>query len=226
MRSWNIYTLIVSLVAFVSVLFNIKLLQDRVTSKNITFTVVDVLDGDTFTIESAGETRRVRLIGVDTPETGKCLSKEAKNTLSNLIEDKDVVLEDQFTDPYGRIMANVYAGDKYINKEMLALGMGRMDYYEHPRREQLKTAYAVARGKKRGIFSQKCISRTPPVSTDSTVLCDVKGNIDDNTQKKIYFLPDCNNYSQVTIDLSTDDQWFCSEGEAIQAGFAKSTTCK
>ena len=221
----KIYTILVTLVALVSLIVNALLLHNR-SSNAKTYQVSEIIDGDTFTIESAGETRRVRLIGVDTPETGKCLSREAKNTLSKFVVNKNVLLEDQFTDPYGRIMANVYAGDRYINQEMLALGLGRMDYYEHPRREQLKTAYAVARENKRGIFSQKCISRTPPVSSDSTVLCDVKGNIDDNTQKKIYFLPDCNNYSQVTIDLSTSDQWFCSEGEAIQAGFAQSTTCK
>src|SRR3989344_1664484 len=161
----RIYTLLISLVAVVSLVVNGILLQSRSTTKKEVFHVSEVIDGDTFTIVSGTETRRERLIGEETTETGKCLSKEAKNTLSNLVENKDVILEDQFTDPYGRIMANVYAGDKYINKEMLALGMGRMDYYEHPRREQLKTAYAVARENKRGIFSQKGISRTPPVSS-------------------------------------------------------------
>lgn len=177
----RIYTLLVSLVALASLLFNVKLIHDKFVTKVMTFQVVEVIDGDTFTIESRGETRRVRLMGVNTPEMGRCLSNEAKNKLSNLVTKKDVVLEDQFTDPYGRIMANVYVGDKYINGQMLASGMGRMDYYEHPRREQLKTAYATARKEKRGIFSQKCISRTPPVSSDSSNLCDVKGNIDDNT---------------------------------------------
>lgn len=53
----------------------------------------------------------------------------------------------------------------------------------------------------------------------------IKGNIDDNIQKKTYYLPTCNNYSQVVIDLSTDDQWFCTEQEALKAGFTKSKTC-
>jgi len=123
-------------------------------------------------------------------------------------------------------MANVFVGNTYINKKMLESGLGRMDYYEHPRREELKTAYAMARAKKIGIFSQMCLSLTPPISSETGDVCGVKGNIDTNTQKKYYFLPACRNYSQVTIDLSTDDQWFCSESEAIQAGFAQSTTCK
>ena len=100
-----------------------------------------------------------------------------------------------------------------------------MDYYENPQKEALKKAYADARAKKIGIFSQMCLSLTPPISSETGDVCGVKGNIDTNTQKKYYFLPACRNYSQVTIDLSTDDQWFCSEGEAIEAGFAKSKTC-
>lgn len=222
----KIYTVLVTLVALTSLVVNAILLQDRSVSKIMTFQVVEVLDGDTFTIKSAGETRRVRLIGVNTPEVGKCLSDEARDKLSELIAGKEVSLEDQFTDPYGRIMANVFVGDIYVNKAILEFGLGRMDYYENPQRETLKAAYADARDKKRGVFSKQCLSVTPPVSADSALRCDVKGNVDDNTQKKIYFLSNCRNYSQVTIDLSTDDQWFCTEEEAIQKGFTKSTTCE
>lgn len=221
----RIYTVFISLVALLSLVVNAILLYDRTNPDGTVFNVIEVIDGDTFTIEINGDTRRVRLMGVDTPEAGKCLGREAKEKLSELILDKSVSLKDQFTDPYGRIMANVFAVSIYVNKVMLESGLGRMDYYENPRRDELKSAYGQARSEKLGIFSNKCISRTPPFSPGSTILCDVKGNIDDNTQKKVYFRPDCNNYSQVTIDISSDDRWFCSEEEAIEAGFAKSKTC-
>src|SRR3989344_4488533 len=121
-------------------------------------------------------------------------------------------------------MANVFSGDSYINKEILSFGLARMDYYENPHREELKTAYGEARAKKFGIFSGVCISKTAP-TTQEGMLCDIKGNLDDNTQKKNYFLSTCRNYSQVTIDLSSEDSWFCTEEEAIKAGFSKSKTC-
>ncbi|MBI4991067.1 thermonuclease family protein [Candidatus Gottesmanbacteria bacterium] len=216
--------LFILLIAVTSLLLNAKLISDRITSKRAVFQVSEVIDGDTFKIMSNNEERRVRLMGVDIPETGKCLSSEAKDKLTQLVLGKDVVLEDQFSDPYGRIMANVYAGNIFVNKEMLSSGLGRMDYYENPHKEELKAAYADAKFKKLGIFSGICISKTPPVSNKG-IPCAIKGNIDDNTQKKIYFLPGCRNYSQVTIDLSTADQWFCSENEAVTAGFTKSTTC-
>lgn len=217
--------IILSLVAAISLMLNIILLYDRLVPKQISFPVLEVIDGDTFKIKENNETRRVKLMGVNTPEIGKCLSSEAKDKLTELVLGKEVVLKDQFSDPYGRIMANVFVNNQYVNKEMLVSGLGRMDYYENPHRDELKAAYEEARLKKLGVFSNICLSLTPPISPETGNACTVKGNIDDNTQKKIYYLSDCNNYSQVVIDLSTDDQWFCFEGEAAKAGFEKSKTC-
>lgn len=215
----------ISLIAVISLLLNAKLIYDRIISKRAGFRVQEVIDGDTFKIISNRQERRVRLMGVDAPEMGKCLGQKAKDKLSELIMGKDVVLQDQFSDPYGRIMANVFAGNIYVNKEMLSLGLARMDYYENPHREELKTAYNEARKQKLGLYNGSCISLIPPISPITHSPCDIKGNIDDNTQKKIYFLSTCKNYSQVTIDLSTSDQWFCTEKEATAAGFTKSPTC-
>ena len=219
------FTILVTIIAVISIVLNIKLLHERKNADLISYKVLEVIDGDTFRIELGGEERRVRLMGVDAPELGKCLGIEAKEKLEELILNKQVLLKDQFSDPYARIMANVFDGEKYINKEILLSGFGRMDYYENPMREDLKDAYAQARNKKVGIFAGICISKTPPISSETGEHCNVKGNIDDNTQKKYYFLSVCRNYSQVTIDLSTEDTWFCSEEEAIKAGFVKSKTC-
>lgn len=217
--------IILSLVAAISIALNVFFLHDRSSSKEATYKVLEVIDGDTFKINNNSEERRVRLIGVNAPETGKCLGIEAKDKLIKLVLGKDVSLKDQFSDPYGRIMANVFVGNQYVNSEMLLSGLGRMDYYENPHRDELKAAYEQARLKKLGVYSGICLSLTPPISPQTGIACTVKGNIDDNNQKKIYYLPDCNNYSQVIIDLSTDDQWFCSDGEAVRAGFEKSKTC-
>ncbi|MBI3384670.1 thermonuclease family protein [Candidatus Gottesmanbacteria bacterium] len=215
MSKSNPFLIFLSLLTALSLLLNIKLLSDRRVLQP-TYKVLEVIDGDTFKINN---NRRVRLMGVNTPETGKCLASQAKEKLAGLVLGKDVTLSDQFSDPYGRIIANVFNDGKYINYEMLTSGLARMDYYENPHRDELKKAYEQAREKKLGIFGNLCISAIPPDS------CGIKGNIDDNTQKKFYYLPNCNNYSQVIIDLSTEDQWYCSEAEAIKAGFTKSKTC-
>ena len=225
----NILFFFVFFVAFASLLLNFKLLAERQTFKPTSFKVLEVIDGDTFKIESGSETRRVRLMGINTPEAGKCLADKAQEKLKELVLGKDVILQDQFNDPYGRIMANAFIGNTYVNKEMLLLGLGRMDYAENPHKEELKAAYAKAREEKIGLFSQICISLIPPIrqlaDPKSPIPCAIKGNLDDNTQKKSYYLLICKNDSEVIIDLSTEDQWFCSDAEAQKAGFTKSPNC-
>ena len=75
--------------------------------------VTKVIDGDTIEIEG-GE--KVRLIGVDTPETVDpkksvgCFGKEASNKNKQLVEGKKVILESdsEDMDRYGRLLRYVY----------------------------------------------------------------------------------------------------------------------
>ena len=91
-----------------------------------TFTCTRVVDGDTI-ILSNGE--RVRLIGVDTPETKhpnkpvQYFGKEASAFTKRMVEGKEVTLEygQQQRDKYGRLLAYVYLmdGTLTLNKKGL-----------------------------------------------------------------------------------------------------------
>jgi len=89
-----------------------------------------VIDGDTFVI-ARGE--RVRMIGVDTPETKhpqkpvQYFGKEASEFTSRMIEGKAVTLEYdwQRRDRYGRLLAYVYLPDgTFLNAEIIKQGYG------------------------------------------------------------------------------------------------------
>lgn len=75
--------------------------------------VIKVVDGDTFEIEGG---QKVRLIGVDTPETVDprrpvgCFGKEASNNSKNLLEGREVILQKDVsdTDKFGRLLRLVY----------------------------------------------------------------------------------------------------------------------
>jgi micrococcal nuclease len=92
-------------------------------------TVIKVYDGDTITIASklpylGSPLYRfsVRLAGIDTPEMhGTEVERAilARNTLSNLILNKKVKLENVCTEKYGRLLADVYLDDLHINKWMI-----------------------------------------------------------------------------------------------------------
>lgn len=92
-------------------------------------TVIKVYDGDTITIASKLPYRgsplyrfSVRLAGIDTPEMqGPEVERAilARNTLSNLILNKKVKLENVRNEKYGRLLANVYVNDIHVNKWMI-----------------------------------------------------------------------------------------------------------
>ena len=94
--------------------------------------VVKVYDGDTFTLAAKlpntdGPVYRfaVRLNGIDTPEikgktaTEKELAKRARDALSSLIMNKNVILKNVETEKYGRLLAEVYVDDININNYMI-----------------------------------------------------------------------------------------------------------
>jgi hypothetical protein len=67
------------------------------------------------------------------------------------------------------------------------------------------------------------------VSTQNTQhpTCIIKGNIDKNkyTDNKKYYLPGCAQYDFTIVEKDIGEDWFCTEKEAIQAGFVKAETC-
>lgn len=82
------------------------------------YSVVYVLDGDTFEI-SGGE--RVRLIGINTPEVGEECSSQATQRLKELILNKTVFLKKDVseTDRYGRLLRYVYVNGLFVNEELV-----------------------------------------------------------------------------------------------------------
>jgi len=92
-----------------------------------------VIDGDTIVVDIDGKQERVRLIGVDTPETVhpskpvEYFGKEASEFTKNMVEDKRVRLEYdwQRRDKYGRLLAYVYLEDGFfLNAEIIKQGFG------------------------------------------------------------------------------------------------------
>lgn len=70
--------------------------------------VVDVADGDTLTIRDRGSNRhRVWLAGIDAPKSKQPFAQASKQHLSQLVADKEVSVEWQHRDRYGRIVGKV-----------------------------------------------------------------------------------------------------------------------
>lgn len=100
------------------------------------FNVMRVIDGDTFVVaDGSPKGVKVRLIGVDAPETrnsGKrkigFYGKEAKEYLHKLIDGKQVRLayDAGKRDRYGRLLAYVYVGNLFINADLVKKGYAQV----------------------------------------------------------------------------------------------------
>ncbi len=83
--------------------------------------VVKVVDGDTVHLEDGG---KVRLIGINTPETGTPMAAEAKALLASLVLDKIVYLQNDVErrDAYKRRLAYIFLEDRFVNGEIVRRG--------------------------------------------------------------------------------------------------------
>jgi micrococcal nuclease len=93
----------------------------------LTGEVVRVSDGDTIRVRlDSGREERVRYIGVDTPELAshECFAERAAAFNARLVEGREVRLERdaEERDRYGRLLAYVYAGDTFVNAELVRRG--------------------------------------------------------------------------------------------------------
>lgn len=88
--------------------------------------VVKISDGDTITVQYNTKSKRkltVRLFGIDAPELKQSFGLISKKYLSDLIINKDVLIEFFGEDQYGRALGKVYLGDACINEDMVKSGL-------------------------------------------------------------------------------------------------------
>ena len=99
----------------------------------VTAYVVRAVDGDTIEARIGGRLEDVRYIGVDTPETVKpgtpvqCFGRRASAFNHALVEGRRVrlVFGVERHDVYGRALAYVYLGHRFVNAILVRQGLAR-----------------------------------------------------------------------------------------------------
>ena len=92
-----------------------------------------VVDGDTVIVRADGGVLRVRLLGIDTPETVDpdrpvgCFGPEASAYTKHLLTGRSVTLvyDRELHDRYGRLLAYVYRRGRFDNASLIELGYAR-----------------------------------------------------------------------------------------------------
>ena len=107
---------------FILVLF--LFLSNFANAKTIEGLVVGVADGDTITIlDQQKNTYKIRLQGIDAPEKNQAFGEKSKQSLHNLVHSKQVSIEYDKEDKYGRIVGKVTVDDVDVCLQQLVLGM-------------------------------------------------------------------------------------------------------
>ena len=117
--------------------------------------MIGVSDGDTLTVLSGKTQTRIRLHGIDAPETGQDYGSRAKQVASDLAFGKIVTVQPVDKDRYGRTVAEVILPDgRSMNREMV--GQGAAWWYREfaPADHRLARLEAEAKAARRGLWSQ------------------------------------------------------------------------
>lgn len=117
------------------------------------YSVVHIADGDTIDITVNNKKIRVRLLGINSPESVaqnrpvECYGKEAGIYMKTLVEGKSVRVEldpqkPEF-DEYGRLLAYIYEGDNFVNMQMISSG-NAYEYTYHNEKYKYQTEFKTA----------------------------------------------------------------------------------
>ena len=124
-----------------------------------------VVDGDTICVIINGREKKVRYIGVDTPETKdprkpvERFGKEAAAFNMKLVERKTVKLVKDVseTDRYGRLLRYVYTGTLFVNAELVRQGYAYASSYppDVSHQEEFKKLQKQAMSAGLGLWAQR-----------------------------------------------------------------------
>lgn len=137
----------------------------NVLAKDLEGKIVGVSDGDTATMlieQPNGKlTVRIRLAQIDAPEKSQPWGQKSKQALSDLIYNKTIRAEVETKDRYGRVVANLYDGDVWVNLRMVDNGHAWM-YRQYSNNLQIAQSESQAKQSGLGLWSLPEAERIPP----------------------------------------------------------------
>ena len=130
--------------------------------------VVRIVDGDTIVVRIDDDDEKIRIIGINTPESVKpnspveCFGEEASAYMRSLLQAGDFVnvstdSTQDTRDRNGRLLAHVFFGDENIGEQMIQGGYAYEYTYRDPYIYQVeyKIAERDARNNNQGLWSSE-----------------------------------------------------------------------
>lgn len=188
---------------------------------------LQIVDGDTLKLD--GTTYRIN--GIDAPEYGqKCresgkgtwpCGKEAVSKLEALAASGAVSCEPLEDDQFGRKVADCFAGSVNLGQAMVRTGYAwafvrYSDKYVGEEQLARSEQIGIWQGKTQPAWEYRA-KRWEVAEQVAPEGCPIKGNI--SKHGRIYHAPWSPWYSRTKVSVQKGERWFCSEGEALEAGW-------
>lgn len=140
---------------------------DLNNSDYLVASVIKVVDGDTLSVSLDSKNTKVRLIGINTPETVdprkgvECFGKEASNKVKEILKKGTIIYiqtddSQQKYDSFGRLLGYVFLQDgRLLNQMLIEEGYAYEYTYKHPYvySIEFKKAENSAKNKKVGLWA-------------------------------------------------------------------------
>ncbi|MFV0297731.1 MAG: thermonuclease family protein [Hyphomicrobiaceae bacterium] len=185
------------------------------------------IDGDTLAVGGV----RVRLEGIDAPEleqtcndaegrTWAC-GRAAQSWLARAVANRLVSCEDRGLDKYRRVLGICSIDGRNLNAELVRRGLAwafvrysrsYVDQEHDARRQRV----GIWSGPSRPAWEYRHGSWHQALAT-APAGCPIKGNV--SPRGRIYHMPWSPWYRRIRMDQGKGKRWFCSEAEAIKAGW-------
>ena len=185
--------------------------------------VVGITDGDTVTVLTAAKQQvKVRLQGIDCPESGQDFGSRAKQAASAMAFGKQVTIRTHGTDRYGRTLSDVILPDgRSLNHELVRQGMAWWYRPFAPGDRELERLEAEARASKRDLWSQP--HPVPPWTWRRGEGVPPTAEVIAHRRSKVYHRPTC----PEAVRMSDANRVrFNSASEAEAAGVRRAGDCK
>ena len=115
--------------------------------------VIAVMDGDTVLVLRDGKKIKVRLANIDAPESDQEFGKESRQALVNRVLKKQVHVNSQAVDSYGRMIAELSVDGQSVNEAQVQSGMAWEYSHFHSNKRYL-SMNKQAQQARRGLWGQ------------------------------------------------------------------------
>ncbi len=128
-------------------------------AETFTARVIVVMDGDTVMVLRNGQKMKVRLANIDAPEKAQAFGKQSRESLLEMVGKKQVQIDSQAVDQYGRTVGLISVDGHSVNQEQVRRGMAWEYSHYHSDRTYIMLQ-SEAQQSRRGLWSQD--SPQPP----------------------------------------------------------------